>query len=81
MFILLKQFFWRYCGVIGAFVFLVLITNPELIALFSVVAALGLDVFILLLLIQLRLQIEMVAIGLRVTWLKFRLLFRYKNKS
>ena len=80
MLILIKQFFWRHCGVIGAFVFLVLITNPELIALFSVVAALGLDVFILLLLIQLRLQIEMVAIGLRVTWLKFRLLFGLKNK-
>ena len=72
MMTLLKQLFWRYSGVIGAFVFFVLITNPELIALFSVVAALGLDVFILLLLIQLRLQMDMVAVGIRLTWFKFR---------
>ena len=68
----MKQFFLRHFGVIGAFAFLVLITNPELIALFSVVAALGLDVFILLLVIQLRSQIDFVLVGVRVSWLRIK---------
>ena len=68
----MKQFLWRHFGVIGAFLFLVLVTNPELIALFSVVAALGMDVFILLLIIQLRSQIDIVLVGVRVSWLRIK---------
>ena len=60
----------RYGPVIVAFAFFLLVTNPELLAVMSVVTTLGIDVFLLLILVQFRAQVSYVVMQLSTVWKK-----------